>query len=94
MHEESDFTGVNRSVGLSNFTVMLPAQKGDGSPVKGPLESAFLTMAMPLGLNMIVGSVKRKYMILPQDHPAMQCLQDALKLEGLDVIMRVMSYIA
>lgn len=92
IHEEEDFAGINMSVGLSNFTVMLPPKKADGSPVKGPLESAFLTMAMPMGLNMIIGSVKRKYKILTDDHPAMQCLKDVLEMEGYDVIMRVMSY--
>ena len=92
IHEERDFTGINMSVGLSNFTVMLPSKKADGSPVKGPLESAFLTMTMPLGFNMIIGSVKRKYQILPDDHPAMQCLKEILEMDGYDVIMRVMSY--
>jgi len=71
---------------------MLPSKRADGSPVKGPLESAFLTMAMPYGLNMIIGSVKRKYAILPEDHPAMQCLKDVLELEGFDIITRVMSF--
>jgi cobalamin-dependent methionine synthase I len=60
IHRDDALAGVNMSVGLSNFTAMLPSQKADGSPVKGPLESAFLTMAMPLGLNTIIGSVKRK----------------------------------
>jgi hypothetical protein len=80
------------SVGLSNFTAMLPSKRGDGSPVKSPLESAFLTMAMPLGLNTIIGSVSRKYSFLADDDPAMQCLKDVLKLEGVDIIMRVMMY--
>lgn len=92
IHKDSDFTGINMSVGLSNFTQMLPPKKPDGSPVKGPLESAFLTMAMPLGLNTVIGSVKRKYSLLPDDHPAMQCLNDALKMEGVEVVMRVMMY--
>ncbi|MBN1407689.1 MAG: dihydropteroate synthase [Calditrichaceae bacterium] len=92
IHDEKDFAGINMSVGLSNFTVMLPPKKVDGSPVKGPLESAFLTMTMPFGFNMIIGSVKRKYQILDEDHPAMQCLKDILELDGYDVIMRVMSY--
>lgn len=92
IHDEKDFAGINMSVGLSNFTVMLPSKKADGSPVKGPLESAFLTTAIPLGFNMIIGSVKRKYQILPDDHPAMQCLKDVLEMDGYDVIMRVMSY--
>jgi len=92
IHQDSDLAGVNMSVGLSNFTVMLPSKKADGSPVKGPLESAFLTMAMPMGLNIVIGSVKRKYSLLPDDHPAMQCLKDVLEMEGYDVIMRVMNY--
>jgi cobalamin-dependent methionine synthase I len=92
IHHDKDLAGVNMSVGLSNFTAMLPSKKADGSPVKSPLESAFLTMAMPLGLNTIIGSVKRKYSLLKDDDPAMQCLRDVLKLEGVDAIMRVMMY--
>lgn len=92
IHQDADLKNVNMSVGLSNFTVMLPSKRVDGSPVKGPLESAFLTLAMPMGLNTIIGSVKRKYSLLPDDHPAMQCLKDVLELDGYDVIMRVMSF--
>jgi len=73
---------------------MLPPRCADGSPVKGPLESAFLTKAMPLGLDMVVGSVKRNYQQLPADHPAMVCLEDCLKLDGFDVIMRVREFYA
>jgi hypothetical protein len=71
---------------------MLPSKKPDGSAVKGPLESAFLTMAMPLGLNTVIGSVRRKYSLLPEDDPAMQCLKDVLKMEGVEGVMRVMMY--
>jgi cobalamin-dependent methionine synthase I len=92
IHQDPDLAGVNMSVGLSNFTVMLPSKRADGSPVKGALESAFLTMAMPMGFNTVIGSVKRHYSLLPEDHPAMQCLHDVLQLEGFDAIMRVMSF--
>jgi len=92
IHQDKDLAGVNMSVGLSNFTAMLPSKKADGSPVKSPLESAFLTMAMPMGLNTVIGSVHRKYSLLTNDDPAMQCLGDVLKLEGIDAIMRVMMY--
>jgi cobalamin-dependent methionine synthase I len=94
IHQEKDLAGVNMSVGLSNFSAMLPAKRGDGSPAKGPLESAFLTMAMPMGLNTIIGSTKRQYAILADENPAMQCLQDVLKLEGVEVVMRVMLYLS
>jgi cobalamin-dependent methionine synthase I len=92
IHQDDDLTGTHCSVGLSNFTVMLPTKRADGSPVKGPLESAFLTKAIPLGLDMVIGSVKRNYRLLPADHPAMVCLEDCLKLEGFDVLMRVREF--
>ena len=94
IHNDAHFKGVHMSVGLSNFTVMLPPKRADGTPTKGPLESAFLTMAMPLGMDHVIGSVKRKYETLTPDSPAMQCLTDCLKLEGFDVIMRVQEFYA
>jgi cobalamin-dependent methionine synthase I len=92
MHADPFFAGVHMSVGLSNFTVMLPSKKKDGSPVKGPLESAFLTLAMPRGLDTIIGSTVRKYEILPPGHPALTCLEDILKLEGFDTLMRLKEF--
>jgi cobalamin-dependent methionine synthase I len=89
---DPDFAGVHVSVGLSNFTVMLPVKRADGSPVKGPLESAFLTKAMPLGLDTVIGSVKRKYELLDSSHPAMVCLEDCLRLKGFDVLMRIREF--
>ena len=95
IHADPDFAGVHMSVGLSNFTVMLPSKKPDDSPVKGPLESAFLMKTMPLGLDMVIGSVKRKYMVLDADHPAMQCIEDILKTDdGFEAIMRVRDFYA
>jgi len=92
IHDDPFFAGVHMSVGLSNFTVMLPSKRADGSPVKGPLESAFLTLAMPRGLDTIIGSTVRKYEILPAGHPALACLEDILKLEGFDTLMRLKEY--
>jgi 5-methyltetrahydrofolate--homocysteine methyltransferase len=94
IHNDSYFAGFHASVGLSNFTVMLPPKRADGSAVKGPLESAFLMKAMPLGLDMVIGSVKRNYEVLPSDHPAVVCLGDCLKLQGFDVLMRVREFYA
>ena len=92
MQADPFFAGVHMSVGLSNFTVMLPSKKKDGTPVKGPLESAFLTLAMPRGLDTIIGSTVRKYEILPPGHPALACLEDILKLEGFDTLVRLKEF--
>jgi len=96
IHDDPDFVGCHRSVGLSNFTVMLPSKRPDGMPVRGTLESAFLTLAMPLGLDMIIGSVTRKYEYeqLAPEHPALMCLQEVLRLDGFEPVMRVREFYA
>lgn len=92
IHAYPDMAGVHMSVGLSNFTVMLPPKRKDGSPVKSPLESAFLTLAMPLGLDFVIGSVKRNYQRLAEDHPAMECVSDCIRLGGFDSLIRVRKF--
>lgn len=92
MHEDPAFAGFHASVGLSNFTVMLPPRRANGELVKTPLESAFLTLTNPLGMDHCIGSVRRKYELLPEDHDALVCLRDCLSLEGYDVLGRVMEF--
>jgi 5-methyltetrahydrofolate--homocysteine methyltransferase len=92
MRKTREFAGVHVSVGLSNFTVMLPQKCADGTPVKSALESAFLTRVMPLMLDMIIGSVHRKYQILPESHPALLCIDDVLSSPGFDAIIRVKEF--
>ena len=92
MHNDPDFKGCHMSVGLSNFTVMIPPKRPDGMAVKSTLESAFLTRAFPLGMDTVIGSVKRKYQILPEDHPALLCFDDVLKLSDFECIMRVQEF--
>jgi len=92
IHNDPDLAGVHACVGMSNFTIMLPPRRKDGSPVKSALESAFLTMASRVGLDMIIGSVKRAYELLGADHPAMTCLDDVLRLGGFDAIIRVKEF--
>jgi 5-methyltetrahydrofolate--homocysteine methyltransferase len=92
INSDEMFKGIHMSVGLSNFTVMLPPKTKDGLPIKSALESAFLTITMKHGLDMVIGSVKRKYKILENDHPAMICLKEVLQLDGLEVLMRVQKF--
>jgi len=92
IHGDPDLNGVHMSVGLSNFTVMLPSKRTDGLAVRATLDSAFLTLAKPLGLDMIIGSTQRKYALLSPGHPALVCLQDILNGESVDAILRVIEF--
>ncbi len=49
---------------------------------------------MPRGLDTIIGSTVRKYEILPAGHPALACLEDILKLEGYDTLVRLKEFYA
>lgn len=87
------FKGCHMSVGLSNFTVMLPSKnKISEQPVKTPLENAFLTLTVPHGLDYIVGSTKKKYDFLPKDHPAMQTVIKVIDSTGVDAIKAVRQF--
>jgi len=92
IHNDPSLAEAHISVGLSNFTMMLPPKRRDGSPVKSALESAFLTKAVPLGLDTIIGSVKRRYKLLPPNRPAMECLEDVLRLSGVDAVKRIVDF--
>lgn len=90
--EDPDLKGVHFSVGLSNFSAMLPAKKSDGEPVKIALENAFLTLAVPLGLDYIIGNVAKEYKLLDASNPAYQALVEAIELGGLEGIMRIRQF--
>jgi cobalamin-dependent methionine synthase I len=92
IHEDETLSRCHASVGLSNFTIMLPKRRQNGQPIRSTLESAFLTIAMPLGLDTIIGSVKRKYQVLPEDEDAVTCLREIMELDGFEAITRLDTY--
>jgi 5-methyltetrahydrofolate--homocysteine methyltransferase len=92
IQNDPNLRGVHYSVGLSNFTVMLPAKRKDGIAIKSSLESAFLSKSTVLGLDMVIGSVKRTYEPLPDDHPAVVCLDQCLEASGFEVLKRVREF--
>ncbi len=81
--------GIHMSVGLSNISIMLPKQASDGSPLKEQIESAFLSLSVPHGLNTILGTAGRDYTVLDDDNLVMRGVKESLFLDGFDAIMRI-----
>ena len=92
IHDCEELKGCHMSVGLSNFSVQLPSRTADGNLVKTPLESAFLTLTNPIGMDHVIGSTKKKFKVLEEEHPALQTVKDILKLDGFDRLMRVQEF--
>jgi 5-methyltetrahydrofolate--homocysteine methyltransferase len=81
--------GVHQLVGLSNLGIMLPKLALDGSRLNVKLESAFLTLAMPRGLDTILGTPGREYQFLPDDDFVLRGFREAIELEGFETLLRV-----
>jgi cobalamin-dependent methionine synthase I len=92
IHGAEELKGCHMSVGLSNFSVQLPSRTSAGDLVKTPLESAFLTLTNPIGMDHVIGSTKKKYRNLEDNHPALQTVKDILELEGFDRLMRIQEF--
>ncbi|HBE04226.1 MAG TPA: dihydropteroate synthase DHPS [Spirochaetia bacterium] len=86
---DRELKGVHMSVGLSNISIMVPPQALNNSPLKLYLESAFLTNTVPFGLDTIIGTPGREYKNLPENDFVLQGFNEALKLDGIEAVMRI-----
>ena len=80
------FENIHISVGLSNFSNMLPRRT--------LLENAFISLAQPLGLDFIIGNSKKKYKILSENETALVALKEALELGGYESLARIQEFIS
>lgn len=86
---DHDLLGVHLMVGLSNLGIMLPKEAIDGSRLSLKLESAFLTVAMPCGLDTILGTPGRDYQILANDDLVLRTFKEAIALDGSDMLRKL-----
>lgn len=86
---DPELKGIHMSVGLSNISIMLPNKAIDGSPLKSQIESAFLTMTTPYGLDTVLGTPGKDYQRLSDDNLVMRGVGESLELEGIDAILRI-----
>ena len=81
--------GTHMSVGLSNLGIMLPKKEVAGLPIGLALECAFLTEAVPLGLDFALATAGRAYQTLPADHPALVAFRECIAADGFDSLRRL-----
>jgi 5-methyltetrahydrofolate--homocysteine methyltransferase len=89
INSDPDLKGVHIIGGMTNIGNMLPPLKFDGIPLRQLVENAFLTLAVPLGFDTIMGTPWNNFQILPEDHVVLQTLRDFLDLNGLNAIRRL-----
>lgn len=86
---DPELKDIHISGGMTNIAQQLPAKAADGSDLKRQLERAFVTVAMPLGLDTILATPWHEFTPLPEDNFVLQIFRQILTLSGTDVLRQV-----
>ena len=89
IREEPELEGVHVMGGLSNLAQHLPPRAADGSDLTHQLECAFLSVAVPLGLDTVLGTPWRRYQLLSEDNAVLRKFRNLLELRGSDALMSI-----
>jgi 5-methyltetrahydrofolate--homocysteine methyltransferase len=87
--QDPELKGIHMSGGLTNLAGQLPTIEIDGAPLRVQLESAYLTLAMPHGFDMVLATPGRAYRILDEDSTVLQAFREIIALAGLDALRRL-----
>jgi len=81
--------GVHMIGGLSNIAQQLPPREVNGIGLSTGIECAFLTRAMPRGLDMILGTPWKDYFWMQEGEPLLRAFDEILRLRGRDALRRM-----
>jgi len=87
--QEPELKGMHIMGGMTNIGNMLPPLKFDGVSLRQTIENAFLTLAVPLGFDTIMGTPWNDFRLLPPDNPVLQTFQEVIDLTGLAAMRRL-----
>lgn len=87
--QETELKGMHIMGGMTNIGNMLPPIKFDGVSLRQTIENAFLTLAVPLGFDTIMGTPWNDFRILPPDNPVLQTFKEVIDLTGLAAMRRL-----
>ncbi len=79
--------------GLTNIGLMLPPREFDGVKLQHAIERAFVTLALPLGLDTVLATPWLDYSPLPEGHPVLAAFRELIELEGLEFLHRLRRFL-
>jgi len=89
IHEDADMKDVHIIGGLTNIGNMVPKIEFDGMSLRHCIENAFLTRAVPLGFDTVLGTPWNEFTPLPEGHPVLVGFDEIIELKGLDAMRRL-----
>ena len=92
VHNDPDLKGTQMMGGLTNIAQQMPKKAVDGSDLKHSLESAFLTLAVPYGLDAILGTPWKRHQPLPEDNYVLTTYKNFLDQTGSNALRAVRKF--
>ena len=92
IREDPDLTGIHIMGALTNIGQQMPPKAVDGSDLKQMLENAFLTIAVPYGLDAVMGTPWRGYQPLPEDSHVLKTYRAFLEQSGTNALRVVRKF--
>lgn len=86
---DPDLKGVHIIGGLTNIGNLLPPIDIDGVRLRHLMESAFLTVAVPLGFDTVLGTPWNGFQVLPAENEVLRTFRDVIELRGIDAMRRL-----
>jgi 5-methyltetrahydrofolate--homocysteine methyltransferase len=86
IRDDPDLQGIHIMGALTNIGQQMPPKAVDGSDLKQALENAFLTIAVPHGLDTVMGTPWRGYRPLPEDNHVMRTYREFLEQSGTNAL--------
>jgi NADH-quinone oxidoreductase subunit F len=77
---------------LPDHGEQLPSKAADGSDLKHSLENAFLTLTVPHGFDIVLGTPWRSYEPLPEDHYVLKAYLNFLEQTGTNALRAVRKF--
>lgn len=86
---DPELAGIHVSGGITNIGQQMPAKATDGSDLKVQLARAFLTLAIPLGLDTVLATPWHDLRPLPEQNPVLEAFRQIVSLSGADALRQV-----
>lgn len=86
IRQDPDLDGCHIMCGLTNHGLMLPKREIAGTKLQSAIERAFLTVAVPAGLDMALATPWADLSPLPEDHPVLVAYRDLVPRTGADFL--------
>ena len=89
IRKDPELKGIHLSGGITNIGQQLPPKAADGSDLKKQLQCAFLTLAVPQGMDTILATPSEHLGLLPEDNFVLQIFRQVLAASGTNVLREV-----